>query len=151
MKNPEQVMMETIEELDRKYAGRIMVTDMMMESIRQEFFALLLKKTAAGEFDPSMHWEQPGVGMVKLLPGWKERTHIVVDGDLIILQCKAILPLHKGILPIKADEPKEQAYRIEVRAEYYGTLADAEAFAGDIAAYAHGEVTAIWDENWEEC
>ncbi len=150
MKNPEQVIMETIEELDHKYSGRIMVTELLMEQIRTELFAQLDKKQARKEFDPLMYWEKPPHGIVKLLPGWKERVHLVADGDKLEVVVKAIMPLYANIKPLP-DLSGKQTYRIEVRTDFYGTLREAETEAAKIADFCAGEVTAIWDENWEEC
>ncbi len=42
-----------------------------------------------------------------------------------------------------------QTYRIEIRFDHTGTLADATAKAHEIAAACGGEVTDIADENWD--
>ena len=46
-------------------------------------------------------------------------------------------------------EPR-QTYRIEIRFNYTGTLKEAEARAQRFASSCGGEVTAIFDENYEE-
>jgi hypothetical protein len=44
----------------------------------------------------------------------------------------------------------EQTYRIEVRFDFTGTQQQAEIEAQRVASLCGGEVTEIWDENWDE-
>jgi hypothetical protein len=45
---------------------------------------------------------------------------------------------------------KEQTYRIEVRFDFHGTQAAAERRAMEVSSQVGGEVTAIFDEQFEE-
>lgn len=45
---------------------------------------------------------------------------------------------------------KPQVYRIEIRFDFFGTKEAAEKAAQSAASTVNGEVTAIFDENFEE-
>jgi hypothetical protein len=44
----------------------------------------------------------------------------------------------------------QQTYRLEVRWDFTGTEAEAMAEARRVAGLIGGEVTGMWDENWNE-
>lgn len=47
-------------------------------------------------------------------------------------------------------EEKKQTFRIEVRFDFHGTKEEAEKKAQEAAQSVGGEVTAIFDEAWDE-
>jgi hypothetical protein len=52
---------------------------------------------------------------------------------------------------METNDTKEEMFRIEIRFDFFGTKEDAEREAARIAANLQGgEVTAIFDENFEE-